>query len=106
MVQETRVSLKLKQVVHMVTTLLDIDFSFLQISQTGSGPPGPLFNGHRAPFLGLKLPGREANHSRPSSSEVKNEWITPLCLRGVDRDNFTLNLSQYFSVLLVCVMPI
>jgi len=24
--------------------------------------------------LGIKLPGREANHSPPSSSEVKNAW--------------------------------
>jgi hypothetical protein len=24
--------------------------------------------------LGVKLPGREANHSPPSSAEVKNEW--------------------------------
>jgi hypothetical protein len=37
--------------------------------------------------LGVKRPGREADHSPPSSAEVKNAWsytsTPPICLRGV-----------------------
>jgi hypothetical protein len=37
--------------------------------------------------LGVKRPGREADHSLPSSAEVKNEWsytsISPIRLHGV-----------------------
>jgi hypothetical protein len=37
--------------------------------------------------LGLKRPGREADHSPPSSAEVKNAWsytsTPPICLHGV-----------------------
>jgi hypothetical protein len=35
---------------------------------------------------GLKQPGRDANHTPPSSAEVKNTWIctsTPSCLHGI-----------------------
>jgi hypothetical protein len=38
-------------------------------------------------------PGREVNHSPPSSAEVKNEWShtsTPIRLHGVDKEYFTL----------------
>jgi hypothetical protein len=38
-------------------------------------------------YLGVKLPGREADHSPPSSAEVKNAWsytsTPPVCLHGV-----------------------
>jgi hypothetical protein len=52
----------------------------------------------RALTLGVKWPGREADHSPPSSAEVKNAWSytsTPntLSWRSVQlkhRDNFTL----------------
>jgi hypothetical protein len=39
------------------------------------GPPSLLFNGHQG-YLpsGVKRPGREADHSPPSSAEVKNAW--------------------------------
>jgi hypothetical protein len=36
--------------------------------------------------LGLKWPGREADHSPPSNAEIKNAWSytsTPQCLHGV-----------------------
>jgi hypothetical protein len=37
--------------------------------------------------LGVKRPGREADHLPPSSAEVKNAWsytsIPPMCLHGV-----------------------
>jgi hypothetical protein len=44
-------------------------------------------------FLGVKRPGSEFDHWRPSSAEVLNEWIhtsnPPVCLRDVDRDRCT-----------------
>jgi hypothetical protein len=37
--------------------------------------------------------------SPPSSAKVKNEWscitTTPVCLQGVDRDNFTFTHFQF-----------
>ena len=38
------------------------------------GPSNPLFNFYVGSFLGVKRPGREFDHSSPSSAEVKNEW--------------------------------
>jgi len=42
---------------------------------------------------GVKWPGSEDRHSPPCSVEVKNEWIctstSPVCLHGMQRDNFT-----------------
>jgi hypothetical protein len=46
---------------------------FLKI-HTGSGGRIQPDNGNRGLFLGVKRPGREADHSPPSSAEVKNEW--------------------------------
>jgi len=47
-------------------------------------------------FLGVQRPGYEVNHSPPLSAGVKNEWsltsAPPLCLRGVGKDSFTMNL--------------
>jgi hypothetical protein len=38
------------------------------------GPPNFLYNGYRGPFPGGKArPGRDADHSPPSSAEVVNE---------------------------------
>jgi hypothetical protein len=38
------------------------------------GPPSLLFNGYWGPFPGGEVrPGRDADHSTPSSAEVKNE---------------------------------
>jgi hypothetical protein len=57
--------------------------------QTGSGAHTAFY----AMDTGSKAPGREANHLLSSNSEVKNEWFrtsNPLvCLRGLDKDNFT-----------------
>jgi hypothetical protein len=52
--------------------------------------------GTRSFSLGIKRPGREADHSSPSSAEVKNVWSytstpnTPswLCAQLKQRDNF------------------
>jgi len=58
------------------------------------GPPSRLFNEYRRSFPRLTRPGREVFHSSPSSYEIKNEWnytsSPPLCLHGVDRENFTV----------------
>jgi hypothetical protein len=62
------------------------NFSLHHLVQNSSGahsasyPPGAL-------SLGIKRPGREADHSPPSSAEVKNAWsytsTPPICLHGV-----------------------
>jgi hypothetical protein len=51
------------------------------------GPPNLLSNGYGAPSLGVKRPGREADHSPPASAEVNKMWIytstPPIHLHGV-----------------------
>jgi hypothetical protein len=50
------------------------DFSSSLCVQSGSGPPSLLHNGYRGPFPEAKArPGRDADHSPPSSAEVENE---------------------------------
>jgi hypothetical protein len=39
------------------------------------GPPSLLFNGYRGSLPGVKRQGREADHSPPTSVEVKKMWI-------------------------------
>jgi hypothetical protein len=56
--------------------------------QNGSGShPASYPMDTRALSLGVKRPGREADHSPPSSTDVKNAWsytsIPPICLHGV-----------------------
>jgi len=72
------------------------DFTALQNFQTGRGSHPSSFNKHRDPFPGIKLPGREANHSLPSIAESKNEWRShsspPMCLHGLDTENCTFSL--------------
>jgi hypothetical protein len=51
------------------------NFSFHHRDQTGSGShPVSYPMGIRDFSLGVKRPGREANHSPPPSAEVKNTW--------------------------------
>ena len=61
-------------------------FSFLQNSRPAVRPTQP-------PIEWVKGTGRDINHSPPSSAEVKNErsytCVPPICLRGVDKENFT-----------------
>jgi len=52
------------------------------------GPPRLLFSAYQeVPSLGVKRPGREADHSHPSTAEVKNAWshtsTQPVCFHGV-----------------------
>jgi hypothetical protein len=47
------------------------------------GPPSLLYNGYRGPFPGGKArPGRDADHSPPSSAEVVNEELYLLSPRA------------------------
>jgi hypothetical protein len=53
-------------------------FSLLHIVQTGSGAhPAYYRMGTKALSPGVKRPGREADHSSPTSTEVKKTWIYP-----------------------------
>jgi hypothetical protein len=60
-------------------------FSFIHCVQTASGAHPVSYP--MAYSLGVNLPGREADHSPPSSAEVKNAWsytsTPPLRLHGV-----------------------
>jgi hypothetical protein len=54
----------------------DQEFSLLRNIQTGPGAHPvsyPMDNG--GPFSGVKRPRREADHSPPTSAEVKKTWI-------------------------------
>jgi hypothetical protein len=68
------------------------------------GPPSLLSNGYWGGgfSLGVKRPGREADHSPPSSAEVKNAWNYTSTLTDYvfmawclvkHRDNFTLTFT-------------
>jgi hypothetical protein len=51
------------------------DFSPLHVVQTGSGAHQPIQWVPGALSPGVKRPGREADHSPPTSAAVKNTWI-------------------------------
>jgi hypothetical protein len=52
------------------------EFSPLQVVQTGSGAhPVSYPMGTGVLFPGVKLQGSEADHSPPTSAEVKKKWI-------------------------------
>jgi hypothetical protein len=80
-------------------------FLFTTASRTALEPTQPLIQWVPGSLsLGVKRPGREADHSLPSSAEVKNAWSytsTPQyvfmasCLVQ-HRDNFTFTLSSTF----------
>jgi hypothetical protein len=60
-------------VIDSVRKLLDTPSMLFKIMVLGpTQPPIQWVTG--APSLGIKLPGREADHSPPSSAEVKNAW--------------------------------
>jgi hypothetical protein len=64
------------------------DFYVLHSVQTSSEAyPASYSAGTAAGFLGVKRPGREADHSSPSSAEVKNDGaIRPLPHTSSRRD--------------------
>ena len=50
------------------------------------------FSGYQSSFTGVKWSGHDIDHL--TSAKVKNEWSCtsspPVCIHGVDRDNFSL----------------
>jgi hypothetical protein len=82
-------------------------FLFTSASRPDLGPTQPPIQWvPEALSLGVKRPGREADHSSPSSAEVK-EWVelylhshhTPTC-RGAQlkhKDNFTFTFTFYVN---------
>jgi hypothetical protein len=74
-------------IVVIVIIILEI-FLFTTASRTALGPTHPpIYWVPGALSLGVKRPGREADHSPPSSAEVKNAWsytsTPPVRLHGV-----------------------
>jgi hypothetical protein len=52
------------------------EFLFLHVVQTDSGVhPTSYAVGTGGSFPGVKPPGREADHSPPTSAEVKKTWV-------------------------------
>jgi hypothetical protein len=73
--------------IHLVILILQLDFNKLH-AQNGSGAyPASYPVGTKGSFPRVNRPGREADHSPPSSAEVKNAWrytsAPPVCLHGV-----------------------
>jgi hypothetical protein len=63
-------------------------FFLITVSRLAMGPTRPPIQRIlETPTLGVKRPGREADQSSPSSTEVKNAWsytsTNPIHLRGV-----------------------
>jgi hypothetical protein len=82
-------------------------FLFTIVSRTALGPTQPPIQWiPGALSLGVKRPGREADHSSPSSAEVNNAWSYTSTLQYVfmarclvkHRDNFTLPLPSNVSL--------
>jgi len=48
-------------------------FLFSKSSEPDPGPTQPLIQWARGFFPGVKQPGRDVDHSSPSSADVKNE---------------------------------
>jgi hypothetical protein len=85
------------------------NFSLHHRVQNGSGfHPASYPMGTRGSFPGVKRPGREDDHSLPSSAEVKNAWAIPPLSQCVfmawclvkHRDNFafTFTSMEHWSV--------
>jgi len=72
-----------------------------KLTRPALGPAEFSIQGYRGSFPGSKRPGREVDHTPPSSSECKNEWIytstTTVILHGVERDKFTFTLLLFFT---------
>jgi hypothetical protein len=82
------------------------NFLFTTASRTALGPTQPLNQWVKGALsLGVKWPGHEADHSPPSSAEIKNAWRYTSTLQYVSmawglvkhRDNFTFTLTTSFK---------
>jgi hypothetical protein len=87
-----------------------VKFLLTTMSRTVLGPTQPPNQWVPGAFsMGVKRPGREADHSPPSSAEVKGRvelyFHSPIRLHGVvfsknrHRDNFTLPLLSIMGIL-------
>jgi hypothetical protein len=69
------------------------DTSLLQNVRADLGPTQPPIQWVLGCLPGVRRPRRDADHSAPSSIEVKNECrhtsTPPVCLHGLDRDSCT-----------------
>ena len=78
-------------------------FSSLKYPEWFWGPDSLLFDEYRGSFPQIKRPGRETDHLSPSVAEVKNYWsytsTYPVCLHGVDKENFLFCLSFIVYIL-------
>ena len=84
-------------------------FLFSNTVQTAPGVHPASYSIGTAVLPGLKLLERDADHSPPSSAQVKNEWscnLTPhIHLHGMDRDKcnlYTYCLPLYRAAQAVC----
>jgi hypothetical protein len=70
-------------------------FLFFRMSRPAVLPSQPPIQWVLGFFPGVERPGREVNHSPPSSDDVKNEWSFTytdlICFRSVDKENFILH---------------
>jgi hypothetical protein len=79
------------------------DFSLPQDILTGSGAHLTFYLPGAVAFaLGVNRPVREADHSVPSSAEIKNEWsytpTPPTCLHGVERGSFIMRKMVFGDI--------
>jgi len=74
-------------------------FYIVQNVRPALGPPS--LGGYRCFIQGIMQPGRDVDHSPPSSAEFKNEWScissSPVCLYGLQWDNFTFFFHAFLS---------
>jgi len=61
----------------------------------------PALGTTQPPFLRVKQPGRDVNHSSPPSADLKNEWshafAPPAYLHDVDGDIFLFSVSWFIA---------
>jgi len=75
-------------------------FQFGKLCASLNHPVSNSMNTSGCFIRGIKRPGLEADHSPPTSDEIKNEWsyasTTPTQLHGVYRDNFSCSYLLYY----------
>ena len=76
-------------------------FLFCRTSKSAVGTTQPPIQWVPGFFSGVKRPGRQVNHSPPSSDDVKSKWSCTstilICLNGVDGENFTFAFLSRFA---------
>ena len=75
-----------------------IFFSFWKCPGILWGSTSLQLNGYHGSLPLVNRPGRDADHSPPSSAEVRNDWsytsTLRICLNYVDRNNLTVTLRM------------